>query len=143
MRPATKFLIGLAAVLGLGILYHGPAGAGERFATQLEAQANAAVARSGLPGISVALHRAPLSRVAIVSGDADRFQREGMGSLPGISDIVAGVDGIAAVRWADEPERSGVPLVLETLLMLLAGYAIGFGLGWLLFGRRKRESFLD
>lgn len=143
MPPATRFLIGLVAVIGLGAIYHGPAGAGERFAGQMEAQANAAVAPTGVPGIEVSLHRSPLSRVAIVSGEADRFQREGMGSLPGIKELVGRVDGISAVRWADEPERSGIPLVVETLLMLVAAYLVGLGFGWLLFGRRKRQSYLD
>ena len=142
MSPKAKFLVGLAAVVGLGAIYHGPAGAGDRFAAAVEVQAKTAVADTEIAGLSVALQRGPLSRVAVISGEADRFQRDGMGSLPGLNDIVASVPGVSAVRWADEPTRGAMPLLVETLLMLLAGYLLGFGASWLLFGRPKRETYL-
>jgi hypothetical protein len=36
-----------------------------------------------------------------------------------------------------------MPLLAETLLLCGAAYAIGLGLGRVLFGRRPRTSFLD
>ena len=36
-----------------------------------------------------------------------------------------------------------MPLLLETLIVLVVAYLLGVGLGWLFFGRRKRESYLD
>lgn len=36
-----------------------------------------------------------------------------------------------------------MPLLVETLLLVGPAYLVGVGLGWFLFGRRKRESFLD
>jgi hypothetical protein len=36
-----------------------------------------------------------------------------------------------------------MPLLAETLILVAVFYLIGVGFGWLLFGRRKRSSFLD
>ncbi len=35
-----------------------------------------------------------------------------------------------------------MPLLLETLIILVAAYLIGLGAAWLLFGRPKRDSYL-
>ena len=35
-----------------------------------------------------------------------------------------------------------MPLLVETLLLVAMAYLLGLGLGWLLFGRAKREGFL-
>jgi len=35
-----------------------------------------------------------------------------------------------------------MPLIVETLLLAAVAYAIGLGIGWLLFGRKKRQGFL-
>jgi hypothetical protein len=52
------------------------------------------------------------------------------------------VAGIADVRWADSPGGGRVvPLLLETLALAALAYLIGLGLGWLLWGRRRREGF--
>lgn len=36
-----------------------------------------------------------------------------------------------------------MPLLAETLILVAAAYLAGIGAGWLLFGRRRRTSFLD
>ena len=143
MRGRTKLLAGLAAALLMGWIWHGPAGQGATFAGALERRAQAAADAAELPGISVRLEQAPLSRAAVISGEANDFQREGMGSGWGLKDYVASVGGVSGVRWADEPAAFALPLLAETLILVAAAYLIGFGLGALLFGRRKRQSFLD
>jgi len=35
-----------------------------------------------------------------------------------------------------------MPLVAETLILTAIAYAIGVGIGWLLFGRPKKTSYL-
>ena len=35
-----------------------------------------------------------------------------------------------------------MPLLVETLLLVALFYLVGLGLGWLLFGRKKRQGFL-
>ncbi|MFL6857577.1 MAG: hypothetical protein ACJ8EB_06665 [Allosphingosinicella sp.] len=144
MPRLGKVAIGLIAVLLMGWLWHGPMGRGELYAERLEAGARAAIAPIGLPGVAVRLPRDPIRRTAILSGPADDLQREGLGSEYGLNDYVREVPGIAGVRWADRPGGpGGLPLIAETLLQLALGYALGFGLGALLFGRPRRRSFLD
>ena len=144
MKWPAKVAIGLVAVLIMGWVWHGPAGRGQTFVEALEAQARAAIAPIGLPNIQVHMARAPLRRIAVMSGPADDIQREGMGSEMGLSDYVRAVPGVAGVHWADEPGGpGGLPLLVETWALLILAYVVGLGLGALLFGRRKRQSFLD
>lgn len=138
-----KILIGLLAALLIGWIWHGPLGNGERLVGRLEAQAREKVAATELPGIRVAFSRDPLDRVARLSGTANGLQREGLGSQKGVSDHVRDVEGVSSVRWADERDsgRRVVPLLLETLFLVALAYFIGLGLGWLLWGRPRREGF--
>jgi hypothetical protein len=143
MPASARILIGLAATLLMGWIWHGPAGRGEAFVAGLETAARAEIAPLGLPGIQVRLGHDPLSRTAVMSGPADAVQREGLGSEFGLEDYVRSVPGIAGARWDDESGGNGLPLLVETWLMLALGYALGFGVGALLFNRRRRDSFLD
>ena len=143
MTAGVKFLTGLAAVLLMGWIHHGPLGNGAALVDRLEAQARIAVAQSEVPGIAVRLGRDPLSRTATLSGPANDFQREGMGEFPGLDDRVSGIEGIAGTRWADRPDNKRVmPLLLETLAQILVAYLAGVLLARLLFGRAKRDGFL-
>jgi hypothetical protein len=143
MSPILKVTVGLLLALAAAWIWHGPLGNGGRLVDRLEAEARAGVAQSELPGISVSLSRDPLARVATLSGPANDLQREGLGSQKGVSDYVRDVDGISDVRWSDEPDsgRRVVPLLLETLTLAALAYLIGLGLGWFLWGRRRREGF--
>ncbi|HEX8621356.1 MAG TPA: hypothetical protein VF718_05235 [Allosphingosinicella sp.] len=143
MPPILKATIGFLATLAAAWIWHGPLGHGEALVDRLEGEARAAVARSWLTGISVSLGHDPLDRNATLSGKANDIQREGLGSGPGISDYVREVEGLASVRWADEPslERRALPLLAETMILTALAYLIGLGLGALLWGRRRREGF--
>ena len=143
MPTAVKLLIGLALALAAAWISHGPLGRGEAAIDRLETESRAAVASADLPGIAVRLDHSPLSRNAMLSGPANALQREGLGSQKGLSDLVRDVEGIGTVRWADEPrrERLALPLLAETLILAALAYFIGLGLGWLLWGRPRREGF--
>jgi hypothetical protein len=143
MPTAGKLLIGFALALLAAWLSHGPLGRGEATVDRIEGDARAAVAKAELPGIGVRLDRSPLTRRATLSGPANDLQREGLGGQKGISDYVREVEGIGTVRWADEPGSDGrvTPLLLETLFLAAIAYLIGLGLGWLLWGRRRREGY--
>ena len=144
MSSATKFLIGLAAVLLMGFVWHGPLGNGARLIDALETEAREAAAEGELPGIEVRMARDPLARSVVISGQADEVQREGLGQTGmGLKDYVRTVEGISNVRWSDEPDGSGLPLLAETLILIFLAFLLGFGLGRLLFGRPKRDSYLD
>ena len=142
MSRNVKLLIGLVAVLLMGWAWHAPLGNGARLIDGLEARARAAAAQGELAGIDVRMARDPLGRAATLSGEANDLQREGLGSGPGLKDYVREVDGVGAVRWADEPAAGGLPLLAETLILLVLAYAVGLGLARLLWGRPKRESYL-
>jgi hypothetical protein len=143
MNRTAKILIGLAATLLMGWIWHGPMGRGEAFVAAIEAQSRAEIAPLDLPGIEVHFGRHPLTRTATMNGPANELQREGLGSEWGLNDYVRSIPGVAGVRWPDEKKGEGLPLLAETWLLLFAAYALGLGLGALLFGRRKRQSFLD
>ena len=103
----AKLLIGLAAAWLVGWIVYAPLGRGEAFVDRLQADSEAAVAEAGVPNIHVRFARHPLGRRAILSGRADRFQREGMGSLPGLDERVRNVPGVSGVRW-EEQSRAAV-----------------------------------
>ena len=105
MSKRTIFLIGSAAVIGFTALWHGPFGAGERLARQIEADARHQLDRDEMFHVQAHLQRSPLSRRLLLSGPADDFQR---------SELVRRLDeipGVVDVRWeaASLPqERSAV-----------------------------------
>lgn len=106
MSWRTIVLLGLAAVTGFTMLWHGPLGAGERLTQQVEADARRTLDYYEMPMIQAKLQRGPLSRRLILSGPADDFQR---------SELVRILDetpGVLDVRWdpASLPqERSLAP----------------------------------
>ncbi|QAY77089.1 hypothetical protein [Sphingosinicella sp. BN140058] len=143
MKAHVKTLIGLLAALVMAWLWHGPGGQGEALIDGLEQSARSAAGEAELPGVSVRMVRDPLSRTAIVSGTANDLQREGLGSQWGVVDYVRNVPGMARARWDDEKSGNGLPLLAETMIVVALAYLAGLGLGALIFGRRKRQSFLD
>ena len=144
MSPYLKFLIGLVAALLAAWLWHGPLGNGAALADGLQRQAEASIGTAELPGIAVAVDRDPIARNVTLSGAADEFQREGMGSHPGLTDLAYRVEGIDTVRWADRPGEGGaMPLIAELLILTTIAYLIGLALGRLFFGRKTRVRFAD
>ena len=103
MSRTTKFLIGLAAALMVALIAFWPLGMGQAFVDRLEVGARTMVARAEVPGVTVQMQRAPLARKALLTGPANQFQREGMGSLPGIDQRVLAVPGMARVEWTNPP----------------------------------------
>ena len=140
MTSGAKLLTGVAAVLLLGWLHHAPLGNGEAEAERLESRARTVVAATELRNIDMHIERDPIARRAILSGPADDFQRNGMGSFKGLTQRVDDVPGIRQVHWADEPGSPSfiLPMLAETLLLLLAAYALGLALAWVMF--RSREG---
>lgn len=103
MPPAAKLLIGLAASLAVGFVSHGPMGRGALFVQRIDTAAQAVVQDAEIPGVTVELPRTPLQRTAILSGPADRFQREGQGSLPGLDERMLAIPGMGRVQWTNPP----------------------------------------
>jgi hypothetical protein len=101
MSGWLKLLIGIAAALITGLISHGPLGRGDAFVGMIEARVAEEVQKAALPGVTARLGRNPLTREVILAGNANDFQREGMGQLPGINDRIRAIPGISGLRWDD------------------------------------------
>ncbi len=99
MSRWVKVLIGLAAALAAALIHYWPLGGGETFIASLEERAEARLRAVALPGVEVRMKRDPLSRVVILSGPANDFQKEGMGSYPGLNDRMRSIPGVSGVEW--------------------------------------------
>ena len=93
MNRTLIFLSGAAATIAASALWHGPLGAGERLATRAEKIARATLDYYEMSAVSARLARHPLSRVIILSGPADDFQRSEL------LRIMSQVPGVNEVRW--------------------------------------------
>ncbi len=93
MNRAVIFFSGVAATIATSALWHGPLGAGERLATRADKIARATLDYYEMPAVSARLARNPLSRVIVLSGPADDFQRSEL------LRIMGQVPGINAARW--------------------------------------------
>ena len=103
MKRRMILLMGLVATVGFAGLWHGPLGAGERLASEVETSARATLDYYELPMIQAKLQRRPLVRSLVLSGPADDFQR---------SELVRILDetpGVLDVRWdaASLPQEAG------------------------------------
>lgn len=101
MPRIAKLLIGLVAALAAGWVSHGPLRQGEAFVDRLQAEGEAVIREADLPRVAVRFPRDPLARQAILSGDANDFQREGQGLFPGLNDRIRDVPGVSGLRWDD------------------------------------------
>ncbi len=103
MTTRLKLLIGFSAAMIAGWISHGPAGRGEAFIARLEAQGRAALEAAEVPDVTVRMKRGPLERIAMLSGPANDFQREGQGLYPGINDRIRDIPGVAGIEWTNPP----------------------------------------
>lgn len=102
MPPWAKISIGLAAALLAGWLHHGPYGGGAAFIDALDARAQRRLQAAQLPAVTVRMQREPLARIAILSGEANDFQKQGLRDFPGINERIETIPGLAGIRWEGE-----------------------------------------
>ncbi|MCY7338426.1 MAG: hypothetical protein LH465_00470 [Sphingomonas bacterium] len=136
MNRAAIFVIGIAASLGFGALWHGPLGAGDALAARAELLARQTLDHYEMTKVNALFERRPLTRTMILAGPGDRFQRAE------IVRIMSDVPGVAEVRW--EKPRSGaikIPLLIEAELLGLVGFSIGMMLAYLLELRRRARRY--
>lgn len=92
MNRALILGAGIAATIAVTALWHGPLGAGDRFAATVEGNARDQLARDEMTQVQAHLARGPLTRRILLSGPADDFQRteiaRRMLALPGIGEAV-------------------------------------------------------
>ncbi|WP_312146809.1 hypothetical protein [Brevundimonas sp.] len=77
MNGVTKFIIGAVVTALMAMASHSAFGLGLRFIDKLQAEAQARVAASGLPGVTAAMVTKPmLDRVVVLSGPASEADRQ-------------------------------------------------------------------
>ena len=131
MRVWPGFLVGIAAALAAGALWHGPLGAADRIAGRIEGDARTVLDNYEMPRVSARLARAPLRRTLLLAGPADDFQRV---EIVRLLDTLPGVD---ETRWTNSRGSWSLPLLAEAELFALVGYAIGMIFAYLLELRRR------
>ena len=132
-RTRTAALtIGVVLSLALAALWHGPFGAADRFAAEVERTMRLALVYNEIPEVSAHLHHDPLTRRAFLSGPADDFQR---GQLLLVMDQVPGVE---SASWS--AGRSGIPLIVEGAAIGLLGFLLGLLVAYLRELRRRYNA---
>jgi len=132
MRRNTTILAGIAATLAAGALWHGPLGAGSRMAARMEARSQQFLSDWDLPEVHARAATGPISRMIILSGPANDFQRAESKSR------ILTLPGVEAVAFEDEKVRPPLPLVVEAELAALVGFCIGLIIAYL--GELRRRS---
>jgi hypothetical protein len=97
------FTAGVVATLGFGALWHGPVGTGDQLAERGEKLARATLDHYERPMNSAHFERGPLTRTLVLSGPADKFQRDEMAR------ILREIPGVTTVRWdpGSMPQEGG------------------------------------
>jgi hypothetical protein len=132
-RTRQLIPIALAAALTLvaAALWHGPLGAGDRFAAKVERNAHQALVYYEMTSVNARLRRDPLTRTLALTGQADDFQR---GELVRVLSQLPGVNN---VTWS---RARGLPLIVEGALAALAGFLLGLALAYLVELRRRHNA---
>ncbi len=132
MGKRTLFLVGIAATLAVGALWHGPFGAGARLAARMEARTQQLLVDWDMTQVHGKVVQAPLRREVILSGKANDFQRGELKRLVGL------LPGVEAVAFEGERRDDPLPLVVEAELAALIGFCIGLIIAYL--GELRRRS---
>ena len=133
-KTAVIVVAGMATTLAVAVIWHGPLGGSDRFASYVDGNVEQTLRDYEMTQIQAQLHQAPLRRTIVLSGPADNFQR---GELVRILDAAPGV---ADVHWVGSPAPARLPLLAEAVLSALAGFALGLVLSYLLELRRRSRS---
>ena len=135
-RPRAKrnLALGTGVVVSIAaaILWHGPLGAADRFATEVDRNARRTAIYYEVPQVIAHLHRDPLTRQILLSGPADDFQRVElvrlMEDIPGVSDATWSSGG------------GTLPLVAEGSAVSILGFLFGLLLAYLVELRRRYNA---
>jgi hypothetical protein len=133
-RRGILLLIGLAASLAGAAAWHGPLGAADRFAAEVERGIQKTLVFYEIPQVSGHLHRGPLTRRVLLSGPADDFQR---------SELIRLIDQVPGVASASWSAGSGVPLIVQAGIAAFLGFLLGLLLAYLVELRRRYNAQWD
>ena len=133
-RGRWALAAGVATILAIAWVWHGPVGTGSRFANTVERQTRQVLVDFEMAPVRAVVKRGPLSRTLVLSGPADNFQR---GELVR---ILNEVPGVANVRWANSSPGFTLPMLLEVELAALLSFGLGLLLAYLIELRRRSNA---
>jgi hypothetical protein len=131
-KHKLALVAGAAVAIAAAAIWHGPLGAADHFSTRVETGARQALDYYEMTRVTAQLAHNPLSRQLQLRGPADDFQR---------SELVRVLDqlpGVSSVSWS--AERTGLPLIVESWLMTIIGFLVGWLLAYLVELRRRYNS---
>lgn len=124
--------LGFIAAIGAALLWHGPLGAADRFATKIERTARITLDYYEMTAVTARLHRHPLTRVLVFTGPADDFQTSELVRM------FSEMPGVSAARWSNR--HPGPPLAGEGAAVSVAGFLLGLLLAYLAELRRRHNA---
>ena len=128
-RRNLALAVGLVGAILLAALWHGPLGAADRLASDIERRARATFVFYEIPQVSGHVHHDPLTRRVLLSGPADDFQQR---ELVRLIDEIPGVSGAS---WS--ADGGGVPLIVESAAAAVLGFLLGLLVAYLVELRRR------
>ena len=131
-RRNLTLAAGLALAIAAAALWHGPLGAGDRFAARVERGIQQTLVYYEMTDVTGRLQRDPLSRRVLLSGRANDFQRSEL------TRFMNEIPGVRETRW--DSSGGGLPLLLEAAAAALAGFLLGLLLAYLLELRRRHNA---
>ena len=131
-RRHRAIIAGVLATSIAAALWHGPVGAADRLAVELERSARQTLAANDAPaGVTARIHHGPLTRQLILSGAGDDFQRAEAARL------LSEIPGVSDAEWT---KSAGIPLIVEGMATGFVGFLLGLLLAYLLEVRRRHNS---
>lgn len=131
-RRVRAIVAGALVTLLAACLWHGPLGAADRFAGQVEHDARQALANWEMTKVTAHVQHGPLTRRVILAGPADDFQSSELVR------IIGDVPGVSRAQWSDR--SSGTPLILEGVAACVLGFLLGLVLAYLVELRRRYNA---
>ena len=123
--------VGAAVSIAVAAIWHGPLGAGDRFAATVDRSVRATLVAKYIPEVSGHVHRGPLTRTVLLSGPADDFQRSQL------IEIIGDLPGVERASWSG---GTGVPLIAEGGIAAILGFLLGLVLAYLRELRRRYNA---
>lgn len=127
----TAVIAGALLAIAAAALWHGPFGAGERFAARIDRASRITFVFYDIPEVSGHVHRHPITRQVELSGPADDFQRNELVRL------IEGLPGVSKATWS---QGGGVPLIIQGIVAALLGFLLGLLLAYVVELRRRYNA---
>ena len=100
MNRTSILALGIAAVVAVTWIWHGPLGAGDRFAAGVDHRARTMLDHYEMVHVEARMERGPLTRRVVLSGPADDFQRRE------IKRMVEAQPGVGEAAWSPSSLQS-------------------------------------